>query len=355
MPLRAQLNSKNIFAYNYNSEQWEELRKQRSEIHMHCCGAGAVLKTSKLGTRFFSHKRKGDCASLPESPEHLYLKSLIAKIGISLGWHVETEHSGSTPSGEKWIADTYCTKGNAKLAIEVQWSKQKKEEFIRRQERYAESGVRGLWLYRLSGNKHYIFTDLPYHKAIPVFGIRLTNGDLKTLRVVAFNEPIESFIEGMFAGKLKWRTRLIKEKKYRAHVIPHQVICGYCGKKINTIIAIKIRDEEGNDVDFKFFDEDGVSKLIMKYADPKVLAANLIGTIKSRVTNKRGSRWITNGCVYCDAVTGKNYNHCDTMAEYCGEDPDSVHSFEMPYDSVPLKIHDWYFGQKRFSIHGWYK
>ena len=37
---------------------------------MPCCEADAIPKTSRRGTAFFAHARKGDCTTAPESDEH---------------------------------------------------------------------------------------------------------------------------------------------------------------------------------------------------------------------------------------------------------------------------------------------
>ncbi len=113
-----------------------------------CCGAPLVLKTSRLGTRFFAHLALGGCASGDESPEHLALKAAAIAAARAASWRAEAEVAGMTPDGQPWRADVLANRGTSRIAIEVQWSPQPDDETRRRQARYAVSGVRGLWLFR---------------------------------------------------------------------------------------------------------------------------------------------------------------------------------------------------------------
>ena len=105
MPLRC-LNSHDgtsLLAFDLTPTEWDRLRDDnRKERHlsMPCCSAEVVLKTSKLGTRFFAHKRVGSCTVTGETEHHLKLKT------IAVG--------SKSPDGEEWIADVLATKGEAK-------------------------------------------------------------------------------------------------------------------------------------------------------------------------------------------------------------------------------------------------
>jgi competence CoiA-like predicted nuclease len=108
-----------------------------------------VLKRSSLGTHFFAHQRTGACNTEPESREHLLAKETTARAALSVGWNATTE-SRDPAEPPAWIADVLCTRAKkpAKIAFEIQWTRQTHAETERRQTAYASAGVRGLWLMR---------------------------------------------------------------------------------------------------------------------------------------------------------------------------------------------------------------
>jgi len=173
MPLRALLDGKQLYSFLHLDDEWQQLKQNdiRKRLKMACCDRRAIPKTSKLGTPYFAHHKRGDCSSAPESAEHLYLKSLVAKTAIEFGWNVVTEQRGETPDGEAWVADVFCSKGSSKLAFEIQWSYQHREEFERRQAKYVASGVRCAWLYRLHAGREYTDSDIGVsaNKSAPTF------------------------------------------------------------------------------------------------------------------------------------------------------------------------------------------
>ena len=151
-----------IEAHERIPEEWAALkddRRIRRHLTMPCCQSQAIPKTSKLGTQFFAHKARGNCQWKSETEEHLHLKALALRVARSHGWEAQTEVSGTTPDGEKWIADVLAQKGEERIAIEVQWSGQVNEETLRRQHKYTQSGVTGIWLLRQPGFP--VSRDLP--------------------------------------------------------------------------------------------------------------------------------------------------------------------------------------------------
>ena len=118
MPLRCvDEHGETIEANACTDEEWKALRaRARAERHlkMPCCPAQSVLKTSRLGTRFFAHKARSACDWKPETEVHLLLKRVTLETARECGWEAQTEVGGSTPDGDRWTADVLAWKGEGK-------------------------------------------------------------------------------------------------------------------------------------------------------------------------------------------------------------------------------------------------
>jgi hypothetical protein len=157
-------------------------------LEMHCCGSPVVLKTSRLGTRFFAHHALGGCASEDESAEHLHLKALAITAARAAGWEAEAEAVGATPDGEPWRADARAAPRRGR----GEWSGQADAETARRQARYAASAVRALWLFRRPG--FAVDPDVP---AVRVRG-SLTSG------LTVLGLPAADFLDAVFDRRLRF-------------------------------------------------------------------------------------------------------------------------------------------------------
>src|SRR3954452_21339975 len=64
------------------------------------------------------------------------------------GWDALPEQSGQTPDGQDWRADVLCRRPGQpwSIALEAQVQLQGEEAYRKRQERFAASGIRALWL-----------------------------------------------------------------------------------------------------------------------------------------------------------------------------------------------------------------
>lgn len=186
-----------------NAEQWSEVKRtyRGLNLQMPCCGVEAIPKTSTRGNYFFAHARRGECTTSPESPEHIYCKTLIAKAALDAGWAVTTERVGASPTGEEWVADVFCEKGTAKLALEVQLSPQTDEETIRRQLRYKASGVRGAWFFGARARKG----SIPFDKDTPSFKLSTVVAGEQP-NVERFGLSLPKFVTALLQKRLTWTT-----------------------------------------------------------------------------------------------------------------------------------------------------
>jgi competence CoiA-like predicted nuclease len=202
VPLRALQNGTNIFAFEQDKVSWMALKTsyKSSSLLMPCCESAAIPKTSRLGNFFFAHAIQGDCNSQPESQEHIWVKGLVAKAAKKAGWEVKTEWPGESKDAEKWIADVYCTKGTAKIALEVQLSRQTDEETRARQIRYKNSDVKCAWF----ASEHSFKNQFIMHcKDLPFFIMSPPKVGIEPV-LVDFSVSLTNFVVGMLNKKLNW-------------------------------------------------------------------------------------------------------------------------------------------------------
>lgn len=151
MPLKALWDGHEIVSIFLPNEAWEELRaSQRREpgrLQMED-GARGIGKVSKLGLPFFAHAPgQGTTATAPESVQHLTLKAEIARTCAEAGWTVDVE-----ARGEGWVADVLASRGERRIAFEVQWSHQTDGDYSYRTDRYRAAGIDSVWLRRVAPN-----------------------------------------------------------------------------------------------------------------------------------------------------------------------------------------------------------
>lgn len=199
---------------------WRVLR-----LRMACCPAAAIPVELESGTRFFRHHPGEDCGSESESLEHQAVKADAAVAAQAAGWSVAVEGSGTAPGGEKWRADVLCSRGEERVAIEIQMSRQNREEYWRRQAIYAASGVKGVWFAGHKGfERHWSTSELP------IFAIRLEGlkADVWFGRNRDPGIPVEQFV-GEFLGD-RWYCR--EPIAAPAVIVPELSVCLGCGREV---------------------------------------------------------------------------------------------------------------------------
>lgn len=237
MPLRAISGDENIFSFKFNETSWENLKVfyKSKQLVMPCCKNPAIPKTSKLGNYFFAHGTRGDCNYLPESPEHIYIKTLVANAAIEAGWEVTTEHSGETPQGEKWIADVFCRKRKVQLALEIQCSSQTEKDTRLRQARYDKSNIRCCWFL---SEKTFTNFNMQPNRQLPYFLFSSYKADIEP-KIKSFDMNLKEFVIALLSGKIKWKEEEVTEI-YNILCIKDRCWNKDCKKEIKQIYGYSI-------------------------------------------------------------------------------------------------------------------
>jgi competence protein CoiA len=343
MPLKSLRNGHSVYAFDYAADGWEVLKAEHRKLKhltMPCCGATATPKTSKLGTHFFAHARADGCEAPAETAEHLLAKMAVAEAVKAAGWAVDTEVRGSTPTGEDWTADVLASRGRARIAIEIQWSRQDQEETRRRQQRYAESGVRGLWLKRhtnLLTEKRTPTFRLRYDEAARSFSVLLPSPRFDPLDVTNRNKDnpalwqqtieLPVFVNGALNGALTFAPAI--GRRMPVSVLTAPVDCWRCNKETRIVIEIVfeasriLKGHSNISTTIYAFDEvDGADDLLGTVFPAELLRQKGIGAIKHRYSRTAHGKYLSNGCCHCDALQGRFFDHdswCDAQPAYAVE------------------------------------
>ena len=331
MPLKCLRGDEEVFAFDVEDERaWKRLRESNAkerDLRMPCCGAAVVLRTSPLGTRHFAHARRGPCATAPETAEHLLAKRVVVEGIKRTVWSVRTEQEGSTPDGERWRADVLATKGKAKVAVEIQWSRQDGEETLRRQDRYEEAGVRGLWLFRQCDPP--LFAEilpafrLRFDAASKSFSVSLPSAlyHPKRIRPKDKDDPkwwsqtveLSKFAEGAVSGRLRFAPAIGATFPLEVFAIP--TTCQRCGSATRVVTGMRLAASKvfpGHPdipLSLRSLDEVvGGDGLVERWLPPALLRKRGIGALKVRrsgldVENREA--YLSNGCVRCDALQAR--------------------------------------------------
>jgi hypothetical protein len=211
MPLLAYTHSGDpLIAPFMMNHEWEHLRSARDRDSWMPHGKGrAIPKTSRLGTRFFAHPPGHTPAGARETDVHLYLKAQCLVGARVAGWDALPEQSGTTPDGQDWRADVLCRRPGKPwtVALEAQVQLQGEEAYRQRQERYAASGIRALWLvaHEPAALHRYWLKPDPHLPAFKTTIRKDQDGGLKAqVHVDGLSLSIAEFVTGALNGQLRW-------------------------------------------------------------------------------------------------------------------------------------------------------
>lgn len=314
LPLRARRGENSVSAFECDAPAWAEIKKtyKADELRMPCCESFAIPKTSKLGNYFFSHSRRGVCASAPESAEHIFLKTLIAKAAIQAGWLVTTEWPETTPEGAKWVADVFCVKGTTRVALEAQFSYQTVDDLRSRQEAYRNSGVRAAWF---ASSQKFKSDYLSPSKEIPFFRVLPFEMGSEPL-IQEFDKGVSEFVVGMLLKKLYWKR---EPWVYGIHYLHDR--CWKCHGEVKQVFgsSIDVYGDSAKTVPNMSTILSNFDKFIFN-DELKALGLNTIGKFETLKGNAPGFPFC-NVCIHCGAPQN-NYYVMKKLNERGGADGD---------------------------------
>ena len=324
MPLSCKYGENTLFSFDFDAAGWAGLKASNASeknLRMTCCDEHVTLKTSKLGTQFFAHKRRGECTSAAETAEHLFVKACIAKAIRGTGWEVNTEQSGQAPDGSVWVADVMASRGAHRIAFEMQWSAQSSDETARRQEQYRSSGVRGLWLFR-HPSAVQVSKDIPsLHVEVqldpPSAWVSIpretTYGSKKMDYQWGPRIELGRFVRGCLARKFIWAPGI--DQAVPLDIFTADQACWRCKKPTSIITGFEFRVDllvpGARPVWLKMENFDNpLGRTVLGEALGRVDLISLgIGQVKERFSRTRGHAYLSNGCVHCDALQGAFFEH----------------------------------------------
>ncbi len=375
MPLKCLRGEEEIFAFDVEDESvWKRLREANAtarNLRMPCCGSAVVLRTSPLGTRHFAHARRGPCISAPETAEHLLAKRIVVEGIKRTAWSVKTEQEGSTPDGERWRADVLATKGQTRVAVEIQWSRQDGEETLRRQDRYEAAGVRGLWLLRQLDLPMFIDVipafRLAFSAASKSFSVSLPSVLYHPTRIKPrekddpkwWGQTVElsKFAEGAVSGRLKYSPTIGATLPLEVHGTP--TTCRVCGEQTRlvtfmTLAASKVFPGHPNiPLSLRTLDSVlGGIEFVERWLPASLLAKNGIGPLRVRKSGldvENRESYLSNGCVGCGAMQARWFEE-----RLSGEDEERILSVDVILDGAlaiqlpnfDSHINHWWFDER---------
>ncbi|MDP9349974.1 MAG: hypothetical protein M3P51_00290, partial [Chloroflexota bacterium] len=212
MSLSARINGVDVYAPDLTDAEWEALRQAvksgRTKVVVRACGSTGRLRVSHLGTRHFYHyERRDGCVCRPETPKHLRAKHEIRLACQRVGWEASPESIG-----DGWRADVLAERGTARVAFEVQWTRQTLTETTERQEEYRRHGVRGSWFFRTPPRELR-----QAQEELPLFGIAMDADGTFRVSSPACRDgqpfPLGEFVQALLSGRIQFSSRLTARRQ----------------------------------------------------------------------------------------------------------------------------------------------
>jgi hypothetical protein len=309
MPLRALIDGRDLVAPLLDETEWDDLRAEvkakRVALSFPCCDAAACPRVSKPGTRHFFHRRANGCSSAGETFQHLWAKAEIVRACADAGWAAQTE-----VAGDGWRADVLASRGNAKVAFEVQWSPQDEETCRFRQQRYGAVGIRGCWLYRGE-------TPSPAERELPIFRLVPDKETVALVELAGRRFGVREFATSLLGGKVRYSAT--RNARLRVSFVDYR--CWNCKRPAHIYYAQQ-QSRCGHSLSWStaegWEDADGFDPAVLNLVRGWLAAEGSssgikLGAIKTRHSKTLASSYLSFGCPHCNRIFGNFFIRSDLL------------------------------------------
>jgi len=137
-----------------------------------------------------------------------------------------------------------------------------------------------------------------------MFVISRPAGEL-SFHVPLFALELGSFVAGLLNGSVRWAPQV--GRRYQLGVVPHEEACWRCGKPTQIVVGATLHDEWLGPLGYATVHSDEHLKWLQPFLTPAVRQQLRLGEVKQRYSRTAGERYLSQGCVHCDALMGAFY------------------------------------------------
>jgi competence protein CoiA len=226
---------------------------------------------------------------------------MVVEVAREHGWQAETEVVGEAPSGEPWRADVLASRGAARVAVEIQWSPQTPDETVRRQERYAASSIRCLWLFRQGSFP--ISESLPSARILGTLeaGFRASLPDIFGRGRQEL--PMREFLAAAFSKRLRFGLPLGVKANFTVRAV--RLPCWRCHAWTQILKEVEVT--AGPHEASLSVPELGRHRGLWDGVRAQLPSSFPSGTIHRRYSKMQEREYLRNGCSHCGVLIGEHF------------------------------------------------
>jgi len=315
-----------------------------------CCNQKGFLRKSGKGLKHFAHfKSSNTCNWKPESPEHLKAKIDIIEACKENGWKAIPEFSEAD-----WRADVLAIQNQKRIAFEVQWSRQSYGATIFRQDRYAESNVRGCWFFRIPPKELMEFGgSLAADKELPAFKIFKDEHSNLIAQLKQKQLPLKALVSSLLRRKLKFCEQISPKPDQEIVIMFFEICCWKCKKpqycftvdhNILSVCNQRIIFEDSlwdsDEIDKNSFIYEAVKQFLQSEKGKNIK----VGQVKKRFSKTLNKSYLSHGCFYCDAIFGDFFLNDEKQEGKL--DPKSIrHKLEIDMGTIKVDQKHWCYSE----------